>query len=69
MTVYRGAGKLFLSVCAALLATQPEVRAQGGREEHVDDCGCMSGSKQARCEHKTYTAETRRRTPGPACRP
>jgi len=56
MTVYRGAGKLFLSVCAALLAAQPGVQARGGREEHVGDCGRMTGIKQARCVGETLGA-------------
>ncbi len=53
MTVYRGAGKLFLSVSAALLAAQPGVQAQGGREKHVGDCSTKIGIKQARCERET----------------
>ncbi len=56
MTVYRGAGKLFLSVCAALLAAQPEVQAQGEREKHVGDCGRMTGIKRARCVGETLGA-------------
>ena len=56
MTVYRGAGKLFLSVCAALLAAQPEVQAQSGREEHVGDCSRHSGLRQARRVRETLTA-------------
>lgn len=56
MTVYRGAGKLFLSVSAALLAAQPGVRAQGAREEHAGDCSTKTGIKQARCERETLGA-------------
>ena len=56
MTVYRGAGKLFLSVCAALFVAQPGVQAQGGREKHVGDCSTKTGIKQARCERETLTA-------------
>ncbi len=56
MTVYRGAGKLFLSVSAALLAAQPGASAQGAREEHIGDCSRITGIKQARCERETLGA-------------